>query len=279
MGAFKVKSLCSSLRVPILVMVFVAVAGSVMASSRRVLWESREQYVAIESQDDVKGKMPVPNDHPAEITQDRITDILSSIEFRPEGKNSRPTQLLTPTSISVLAPLVLDALRQATPKEDVSFAVIGLYSTSMGLGKAPKVTSGRLFYQGGKLNVIIWKAQGDYNERQDRRLDPFLPGSREYTADGDWSLLPQAGQEAMVRVRKDWITFDKNWKPAEQPAAAAAAGPGQPGQTPAAAFGALFSGKTGKVTERLTILKELRDKGVITEEEYRGRRLTILNEL
>lgn len=263
-------------------LVFLVVASSCLAGSKRMLWESRDQFVAIESSDAVKGGNRIPNQHPADIPRERLIDILASIQLRPEDKKDPPLPLFTDKSLEILAPYLEDALKQASPDEDVTFAIIGLHLAPMGMSRVPKATAGRLFYQGGKLNLIIGKAQYEFNERHDRRLYPFSPGNREYVAEGDWMLLPQQDQPDMTIVRKDWVAFADTWKPAvvtaPLPDKAVGGGQAAPATSPSA-IDRLFSGKAGKTAERLSVLKELRDKGIITEEEYRGKRLTILNEL
>lgn len=270
-----------------LAMLFVATTDSMASDTKRVLWESRDQFVALESQDAVKGATKVPNEHPAEFTQERLTDILASIEVR-DDEEGKTEALFTAKTLEFLVPRLLDAFRQASPQEDVTFAFIGLHAVAF--AKSPKVTTGRMFYQGGKLNLIVGKAHEEVNERVDRRLYPFTPGRRERTAEGDWSLLNQPGQTAMVRLRKDWLVFDKDWKPSStspmvtvapvEPQKGSSAQPQQSVQSAQPpSTGPMFGGKSSKFAERLTILNELRQKGLITEEEYRGKRLTILNEL
>jgi hypothetical protein len=246
------------------------------ASDTKVLWEGRDQFVRIESQDALKGGSKIPNEHPADISQERLVEILGAIELRSE-ENKKPAPLFTKSSLENLIPLLQNAFRQASASEDVTFAVIGLYTSAMGLAKSPKVTAGRMFYQGGKLNLIVGKAQEIVKERQDRRLYPFTPGSRRYVAEGEWVLLPQAGQPALTMVRKDWIAFSDDWKVTAVTTPVGDSTAVQP--SPPSAINQFFSGKSSKMAERLSVLKDLRDKGIITDEEYRGKRLTILNEL
>jgi hypothetical protein len=257
--------------------ILLAGASAVVASdSKRMLWESREQFVALESQDAIKGGTKIPNEHPADISQERLAEILGAIELRSD-ENKKPAPLFTRSTLDNAIPLLQDAFRQASANEDVTFAVIGLYTSAGGFAKSPKVTSGRMFYQGGKINLIVGKAQDTLNERQDRRLYPFTPGSRRYVAEGDWTLLPQAGQPALTMARKDWLVFATDWKAVAVTTPVGDIAGAQPTQP--SAINQLFSGKSSKVAERLSVIKDLRDKGIITDEEYRGKRLTILNEL
>ena len=267
-----------------------ALIGTDAFAAKRVLWESRDQFVAIEEADAVKGGSPIPNNHPVEIGQDRLAEILSSIQLRPgvfgvsvpflsdPKANATVRPLFTDQSVGFLVPYFQDAFRQAKPNEDVTFAIVGLHLSAGGLAKSPMATAGRMFYQGGKINLIIGKAQYDYSERKDRRLDPFTPGNREYTADGTWALIPQGTTPEVTMVRRDWLAFSDDWKP-EYSYATSSGKSGVPEPTTSDALRNLFSGKAGKTAERINVLKELRDQGVITEEEYRAKRLKILDEL
>src|SRR5450631_1332500 len=163
------------------------------ASDVRQLWQSRDQFVALERQDAGSSGSAQDNDHPVDMSLDRLTAILSSIDMR-AAAGSKPEALFTRQSVQVLAPQLQHALRQASPGEDVIFAIIGLHDALFGLAKSPKVTTGRLFYKAGRLNIIFGLVQVDVRDRDDRRLFPFTPGSRTKTQDGQWALLPQSEQ-------------------------------------------------------------------------------------
>ena len=241
------------------------------ASDVRQLWQSRDQFVALERQDNSTKAPGQPNDHPVELTQERITAILSSIEMR-QTDSSKPEALLTRPAIQALAPYLQQGLQQASPADDVTFAIIGLHDALYGLAKSPKVTTGRVFYKAGRLNIIVGIVQQEVRDRDDRRLFPFTPGSRKEAAEGEWSLLPRSGQNGYALIRKDWMTFGEDWQaPVIQPAVAEQRlQPVQPEKR---------SSDTRKPAERLSTLKELKDNGLISEEEYRGKRMEILNGL
>jgi hypothetical protein len=246
------------------------------ASGVQKLWQSRDQFVALERQDSPMGGTVIANDHPVEISPDRLTAILTSIEFR-SADSDRPEQLISKQSLEPLVPEIIKGFRKATSGEDVTFALIGLHTSMLGFGKSPKVTTGRAFYKDGRLNVIFGLVQKDVNEREDRRLAPFTPGSRQKAAEGEWTLLPQPGQSGFTLVRKDWVAFSDEWR------AAAALIPFDKQNVSSVQCAPIQSGKldndTRKPEERLTTLNKLKDKGLISEEEYRSKRLEILNEL
>lgn len=252
------------------VLVLLMLSATAQAADVRHLWQSRDQFVALERQDSTSSGPAQPNDHPAELTLERITTILSSINIRAED-GGKPEPLLTGSAVQTLAPYLQQGLQQASPAQDVTFAVIGLHSALYGLAKSPKVTTGRVFFKAGRLNIIVGLVQQEVRDRDDRRLFPFTPGSRQKTAAGEWTLL--AGTPL---VRRDWMAFAEEWQvpvvqnpvaekksvPAVQSAPVQAPNPDSDTRRPA---------------ERLINLNELKEKGLITEDEYRTKRLEILN--
>ncbi len=246
------------------------------ASEGRQLWHSRDQFVALEQQDARSTGTLQPNSHPVEIPPDRLTAILASIEFS-SAESAKPEQLLLSESLELLVPQLVQGFRKAAPGEDVTFAIIGLYKTSLGFARTPKVTTGRAFYNDGRLNIIFGFAQKDFNEREDRRLSPLTPGKREEALDGGWKLLPQPRRNGYTLVRKDWVTFSDAWRAAVAPLPVATQNAPSAPSIPAQPVKQTID--TRKPAERLATLNELKEKGLITAEEYRAKRQEILNEL
>lgn len=251
-------------------------AGTVRADDRHYLWQSRDQFVALERQEPGTS---LANAHPADVAPETLTALLGGIEVRLEP-GGKPEALFTPATLELLATHLQEALRKATARDDVVFAVIGLHNSLFGFAKSPKVTTGRLFRQDGRLNLIVGQAQQDVNEREDRRLAPFVPGSRKEAAEGDWRLLPRPGQSVFTLARRDWLVFTEAPQPVpktvpERPQQAATPPPPpmpatQPPAPPAG---------TRTPAERLQMLLELKQKGLISEEEYRNKRQQILDSI
>lgn len=241
------------------------------AGAGRTIWQSRDQFVTVERQDSVTDGQVAVNDHPFDLSLDRLTSILASINVR-TADSEKPGPLFTATAVQTLATYLQKGLLQASPTEDVTFAVFGLHDTLYGFARSPKVTTGRIFYKAGKLNLIVGLVQQDVNERDDRRLSPFTPGSRQKVSSGQWTLLTDA-----PLVRRDWIVFGGEWRPAVIPLSAievkhpsVQAAPVQPAKR---------NHDTRSPAERLTTLNELKNKGLINEEEYRVKRLQVLDGL
>lgn len=250
-------------------LVLLMLSSTSRASDVQYLWQSRDQFVALERQDTVSAGPAQPNDHPAELTLDRLTAILSSIDMRPTG-GAKPEPLLTGPAVEALAPYLRQALQQATPNQDVTFAVIGLHSALHGLAKSPKVTTGRVFYKAGRLNIIVGLVQQEVRDRDDRRLFPFTPGSRQKVSAGEWTLLANTSL-----VRRDWMAFGEEWQAPVVPAAVVEqrlpliqTAPAPPEKR---------NSDTRSPADRLTTLNELKNKGLISEEEYQAKRMEILN--
>jgi len=246
--------------------------GTAAAAERHLLWQSRDQFVALEPQDAEKTGPATPNEHPAATTAVQLATLLAPLQFQSTG-SAATEPLFTSKTLEVLIPQLIPGLQKAAPGEDITFAVIGLHDALYGLSKEPRVTTGRLFVNNGRLNLIIGLAQRDVNEREDRRLAPFTPGSRKAAAAGEWLLHVPTEPSGYTLVRRDWVNVATNW----QPIPSADSPPTTPSyQAPAVPK---QREQSRSPAERLTTLKELKDKGLITDEEYRSKRLQILNEL
>lgn len=260
--------------------------GIVLAGRDKTIWQSRDQFVAIEKQD---GEGTAANDHPAKLSAEQIRSMLESMGITETGKN-KVLPVFNEPEREILVEMLREGLSLAGPKEDVTFAVIGQYPVLMGLARERKVTTGRVFYRGGELNIIFGMVHRDFRDNEDRRLAPFVPGSRTRPAELGGRISATAGEPGSTMKRGDWIVFSP---------ASIGSSPGTPGESATPAMkpeqaerrppetdttrkqeSKPAKPKQGRtVEERLMLLNDLRNKKLITEEEYRTKRLEILNEL
>jgi hypothetical protein len=254
------------------------------AGEGRVLWQVRDQYVKIEKQDRPAGATVSANSHPADISDERVRSMLESMMVRPE-RGEQEVPLFNEDELAILGENIHNGLAQANPDEDVTFAIIGHYPSLMGLVRERMVTTGRVFCRDGELNIIFGDMHRSFRENEDRRLQPFLPGSRGAAPAREWRLIAKAGGEPFVAKRPDWVSFSLAAPPAVVTAPAAVvpatgAGRGTEQKAPTAVSPAkpATAGKKSP-EERLIILNDLHNKKLITDEEYRAKRLEILNEL
>ncbi|MBP1752051.1 MAG: hypothetical protein H6Q57_887 [Geobacteraceae bacterium] len=266
----------------------------------RTLWRSGQQNVKIERQDT---KSNGPNDHPIVLDPDQVKGALAALEVRLKP-NARPIPVFTSQELETLGKQLSDGIAQAGPDQDVTFAVVGQRKALYGFAKERVMTTGRVFYREGKLNVIFGNMVeniGQYDGTSAKPLttqNPVFQGSRTKPVSRSWAL--EAGTDMRFyagadMVRSDWVVLDLasmaahqalGMKPAkEEPAvvqgptpvpveqAPVAVQPAQPVQT-------VQPPKTSKtIEERLRILDELKRKKLITEQEYKAKRANILSDL
>jgi hypothetical protein len=246
------------------------------------LWQSGDQFVALVPTEQSPGS--VPSDHPVSLGQDGLRGALASLEWQ-ESADVKPVQLLTDYELSILAEQISVGLAKAAPGEELVFALIGNHPAFMGLAKRPQVTTGRVFYSQGRVNLILGMVHEELGKNDDRRLQPFVPGSREKSAGfaGQVTVLPEVGEKR----RADWLLINPAAVlplPKQLPSLGAVPTPAidavpvaspergkpqQPGRTD----------KGKRIEERLLLLNGLKEKGLVTEEEYRAKRREILDDL
>ena len=257
-----------------------------------VLWSANDQWVKIEPQDDAEAP---PNDHPAQLASEAISNALAALQIRivdEDAGTATQRSVFTREELRNLAPRIASGLAKAGPQQDVTFSTIGSHSLAAGgLVKDPGVNAGRVFYDGGKLNVIFGELQSNYRKKnvygQREDFTARQQGSRDKAAKQKWSLAPRTGVEFHSTddgIRNDWVAIDSTVV-----TAAAASAATEPMPSPvldatraapaAAAEGSGASKSSSDIEQRLRTLKELKDQGLISEEAYRAKMQELLSEL
>lgn len=283
-----------------------------------VLWSGDDQWVKIERQDDpaaAPNDHPVLLGTDAVMSalaalQVRLVD--------PDTGSETQRDVFTQKEIGNLAPQVASGLAKAGPRQDVTFSTIGSHPLAVGgLMKDPSVNAGRVFYEDGKLNVIFGELQSNYRKKNvyGQRNEDFSPrrlGSRSKATEQKWTLAALPGVEFHATndggIRNDWVAIDTAAagsktlaapQPSETPPRQAASAPVAPAPVPppasvaapvpvldtatAPAAATEPAPKTGTsnadLEQRLQKLKELKEKGLISEEAYRAKMQELLSEL
>ncbi|HWP19626.1 MAG TPA: SHOCT domain-containing protein, partial [Burkholderiaceae bacterium] len=223
-----------------------------------------------------------PNRHPASYTPEQLRRWMETVTFARDG---RQEPLFGSDELAELPGPLSQALASAGPGDDII-----LLSTSRrdsGILASPLGITARIFVQGDALNLIVQEARLDFVNayRGSRLLPEFQFGSR--ARGGDVRLASAQGEAR----RGDWLAF--RGTPAQvpapalttaTPAAPAAAAPAPSGARPAAAGQtAVPATRDARFYEeqeqRLQALKRLRERDLITEEEYQTKRREILQSL
>jgi len=187
-----------------------------------VIWKHRDQFLRIETQD--HGTTPPPaNDHPTNLSAERIQNMLGSLDVQLEGEEN-PVPVFTFKELEILAPAVSQGLTKAGPRQDVTIAIAGIHRDMVSFSKDRSISTYRAFVENGQFNLIIGTLHEEYVENTERRMFPLVPGSRKYTPPNPrkkittWQIMPEAGLEKKTidgRKRQDWLVLNTNpelWK-------------------------------------------------------------------
>lgn len=272
------------------------------------LWDAGERgYVRIVRMEDAAQGL---NDHPVNLTPGQIRDVLGELRvangkqvgdvlgqlISKKEKDSVP--VFTEDQLDRIAEPLAAALAQAGPRQEVTFAVAGEEGLLQGVFQSPVLTTGRVFYKNGQLNVIFGLVHNKYRDqlRATGVLRAYTPGSRARQLT-DRTILPDEAMQYASGERQDWIQVSSRaWS---TPAGQVATAEVQPGPTPGiqpsppetAAQPEIaappprsepdeYSGDFYRTIEmRLKRLIRLREQGLITEQEYQQRRRAIISEL
>ena len=284
-----------------------SVFANTLVENKEVIWQTGTNvYIKYVEQDNSKfGE----NDHPVTLKVEEISKALGSIKFLendPSDSDQEQQSVFTAEQIDVLSQNLAKGLAKAKSNQDINFA-LDRRSTKIFSLKANRLfVAGRAFYKDGKLNIII----GDYDrgaeEGFEAAYDPTHVGIVHYNFDhGRRTKSSKGFKKPIITVqgiennqfkgthRNDWLLIDlKSVSEALDMAAKLQKSEEQarkreeivellgieeasPSHPPAAAP----ASESHSVEERLTILNRLKDKGLITDEEYAMKRKQILEDL
>lgn len=234
-----------------------------------------------------------PLDHPVRVDTAWLRDVLASVEVE-AGLKDRSWSVFNDAWLDRLVPALAHGLARAEPDQEVVFAVVGERGGLRFLDPVV-VTTGRVFVQDGRLNVIFGLIDAPVESAFGDEKRPFTPGSRAGRVGEDWEIRSLTwGSDP---VREDWFaiaavegggplpplaeSLDRETRPSEPPAPQAEPA-GDTAQPPNAAPAAGQPGEEAAyddVRRRLEVLKRLHGDGLITDQEYDRKRKEILSDL
>lgn len=210
--------------------------------------------------------------HPVSISALALQERLAELRLVPEGEDDG-SSLFTEGELEDISEPIARGLEEAQPDQEVAFAVTGRHGR-LGIVAAPTATTGRVFVQDGRLELILGQARAEFLGRlRVAGIEPeFLPGRRAARVETGWRVncAPAGG----IQRRADWCSFPLSsvTSMGESPDAIVPPPAMMPAPAPKAAI------PTGAV-ERLRTLKELLDEGLITPEDYETKKQEILDQL
>jgi len=220
------------------------------------------------------------SDHPLQLQPEGLRQALGKVRVKVNGRDEA---LFAADELDPLMEPLQEAFASARPDEDV--LLLSTDRREAGLIGTPLGVTARLFVKDGQLNLIVRDARLDFVNRYrgTGTLPTFQYGSRSAVGGADLSA-PHALQR-----RPDWLALSLN-PAAEAPkaiaspppalvAVPAAAAPAPVAAQPAPVARPRDPGLMQEIELRLETLKRLRDKGLISEDEYQQKRRDILQML
>jgi hypothetical protein len=265
-------------------MMFCLCLGASLFTKTKSIWRKNEfNYVKLGKANKELGKL----DHPAEISPEQMRQILKSLKYSRSWlnitgeigkKTTKQYDLFLPEEIEELGTYLSQALQAADSGQWVDFSLQAVRNKLSFIG-SERISDGLVFVKEGKLNFVM-RDVGEPVGAEERVVttDPFKYYS------GSSAFIPGPGQELAKnkkgKTMKNWLLIDL----AELcPKVAPELEAGETGTArPEAKPGATIVPKPGAAKspkERLSELRELYDKGLITEEEYNRKRKEILDQL
>ena len=265
--------------------------------AEKVIWQDGpNRYIKIVPQDSTNFGL---NEHPVNLSEEDINISLSQLKID-TGRGVFP--VFSEEQILRLSAGLASGLNTASTEQDIIFVLEKSESQMMGYQNADYFVAGRVFYQWGRLNLVL----GDYDrvrnigfesaydpksadtvnysfehgKRTSESVSPNLIDKKVFDTPGISNKFVTSGRRSdwfQVDVNKISSAFDKRKRMAFREAKneklmemRSLFGAGQ-GASPAK------SGRT--IEERLVSLNSLKEKGLISEEEYSLKRKQILDDL
>ncbi len=252
----------------------------------QVLWHNGVQYVALSKP---ASSGAAPSDQPVTLKASQLGKALGKLKVQ-WGQEPGAHAVFTEASLKRLTPHLSQALSQAGPHQDVTFAVITRgplrHGKMVGIQVShPTVTTVRAFYRQDHLNLIFGLVHARFVEEymNTGHLRPMPPGQRDGELQGDYRI-EGSGAAHPHSGRPDWVSvalMPPQPKPQPKPQPQAQSQPQTQPQTQPKA--SVSKGSVNQayqsIARRLKILDKLRRQGLITKQEYQSKRAEILKGL
>jgi len=292
-------------------------AVSFFGDDEDVIWQSGlNRYFKYVKQDrSTAGK----NDHPVKLDAIDITTALKALEFEEKSflRGEEIKLVFSIPQMLLLGKQLAKGLKNAKPGQDIIFVMEGGQSKLILLSEKTFV-AGRVFYKDGKLNIILGEYDLVRNDAVENLLDKSGRGNISYIFnhgkrsreskkfDGRLEDAPGIENKKLgKKFRKDWFVIDvelaskaylaqlkesknpssfKDDKRVQVEAAKLARERRQMRAEMARMRKEMKELSSDPVSnkspeQRITTLEQLREKELITQEEYESRRQEILNDI
>ncbi len=282
---------------------------------KATIWEQNEQFAQLVL---IEKKAP-PNDHPVALDPIDVEQALSSLQLWIEGgvlRNEESIAVYPRKQAAMITPYIVEGLNKAAPDEDFTFNIRGYSDAMLSFVKVREWTTGRVFYREGKLNLIIGEhrkqidkgkknVEGSFGVVDDFRDVHFQIGSRNHEGKMEGRIVTTNGVElGGDGSRPDWVMIDvakaalayreaqvpSSVRKEELKAKAAAARLTLERRQMREEMARMrkelqdMQGSSGgqsleTLEQRLDKLQQLKDKGLISNDDFSRRKQAILDEI
>jgi hypothetical protein len=251
----------------------------------------QDQETSVEIREELdKGGNAVKKDfnHPYYFTESGLNNILSSIYYKQKGwiKGKGRRKLFRYEELQKIVPPIIDAFSMATDSQDVL-----VFSTSYKILLSDRQSYFSMFVLGNELHIVFStiKSKKSYTDARaaDRRGSiNKLKDPLDVKRSSFWALIPTGGQR-LAKGRPNWLIIDLSSdlfgvaSSADFNTDSVSAGSGAIAIKKRVATDKRFAEEKKKyqdVRGKLRELKDLRDEGLISEEDYEEKKRKFLNE-
>lgn len=281
---------------------------------KATIWEQNEQYVRLVQ---IESNAPL-NDHPVAIDGIELEQAFASLQLWIEGgvlRDAESVAVYPRKQAALITPDIVEALSKAAPDEDVTFNIRGYSDSILSVVRVREWTTGRVFHRDGKVNLIIGEhrkridkakknVEGAFGVIDDFRDVHFQVGSRSRKGRIEGRIVTTDGVEPGAAERPDWVVIDvaraalayrdaqvpTDVRKSELKAKAAAAKLTLERRQMREEMARMrkelqdMQKSSGGATlesleDRLSKLQQLKDKGLISDEDFVRRKEQILGEI
>ncbi len=238
----------------------------------KVVYEKRHDHVFLMYESDVNNNVVPQNfEHPGKLTAEEVSKILEQLRYSKsflfDWRGNH--KVFYESELENLSKQISRALQDASPNEWVEFAST-VKSRDPG-ESAPLLTDGYVFKKDGKLHVVLLNLKSEITRKnRPRGGDPrecfSLEFNRMNLTEGISTPPVIPGARFLDKPHNNWAVID------------IASLLGQK-KAPMVKARASTKVESKNLVERMKILKELFERDLITEEEYKKKKEEILDEL
>jgi len=207
----------------------------------------------------VNAPQGVRNDHPMRLETYALEDRLAEVSLVLPNRRSEP--LLDEKTRLNLGEQLAQALRRLDPEDELHMIAYRVDKSGF-LSSKRYASSARAFVKDGQLNLIFGGLEQFQNEFRDpgKPLPPMGSRTRPSTLAGE---LQVSGAAQLAEGRSDWVLI-----PVTEPAARGATSRAAPTPAAPAPAPAKPTVTWQEVEEGLATLDRMRQRGLITQEDY-----------